>query len=91
MRSLLGLSNHFQFIPAHSVLTAPLVELTKPSINFDFDVNVAAQGAFKVLKDSLTHAPVLAIPDVDKPFEVVCGASGFGCNAKLKQDARAVA
>ena len=79
VRSLRGLSNHFQFIPAYSKLTAPLVKLTKPSVNLDFDINVAAQGAFKDLKDSLTHTPIRAIPDVDKPVEVVCGTSGFGC------------
>ena len=84
VRSFLGLGNHFKkFIQGYSKLTAPLVELTKPSVNFDFDVNVAAQEAFMSLKDSLTHAPVLAIPDVNKPFEVVCDASGFGCGAVL--------
>lgn len=46
---------------------------------------------FRHFKRALTEAPVLALPDVEKPFDVICDASGFGCGAILKQNDRAVA
>lgn len=92
MRSFLGLGNHFKrFVQGYSKLTAPLVELTKPSKSFDYDRNVEAQTAFEHLKQCLTSAPVLALADVNLPFEVICDASGFGCGAVLQQRGRAVA
>ncbi|GMF49665.1 unnamed protein product [Phytophthora fragariaefolia] len=47
-----------------------------------------AQQAFEAIKNSLQSAPVLALPDEDRPFSVVCDASDFviGC-ALLQVDA----
>ena len=92
VRSFLGLGNHFKrFIQGYSKLTSALVELTKPSVKFNFNENEAAQNAFKQLKTCLTEAPVLALPAVNEPFEMVCDASGFGCGAVLKQNDEAIA
>ena len=92
VRSFLGLGNHFKkFIQGYSKLTAPLVELTKPRVAFDFSTNEKAQAAFTGLKQCLTQAPVLCLPDLNKPCEVICDTSGFGCGAVLKQNDNAVA
>ena len=34
--------------------------------------------AFTVLKDTLTHAPLLQLPDFNKTFELECDATGIG-------------
>jgi hypothetical protein len=47
--------------------------------------------AFLTLKELLTTAPVLAQPDIEKPFDVYCDASGTGIGGVMMQDGRAIA
>jgi hypothetical protein len=47
--------------------------------------------AFLTLKKLLTIAPVLAQPDIEKPFDVYCDVSGMSIRGVLMQDGRAVA
>jgi hypothetical protein len=47
--------------------------------------------AFLTLKKLLTTTPVLAQPDIEKPFDVYCDASGTGIRGVLMQDGRAIA
>jgi hypothetical protein len=47
--------------------------------------------AFLTLKKLLTTAPVLAQPDIEKPFDVYCDASGMGFGGVLTQDGHAIA
>ena len=37
------------------------------------------------MKQSLVEAPVLALPDADKPFSVVCDVSNFSVGSALMQ------
>jgi hypothetical protein len=39
--------------------------------------------AFLILKKLLTTAPILAQPDIEKPFDVYCDASGMGIGGVL--------
>jgi hypothetical protein len=49
------------------------------------------EGAFLTLKKLLTTVPVLAQPDIEKPFDVYCDAFGMGTGGVLMQECRAVA
>ena len=46
-----------------------------------FDWSPAYEEALQALKTFLTAAPVLAQPDIDRPFDVYCDTSktGLGC------------
>ena len=41
--------------------------------------------AFQAVKESLFHAPILVLPDPDRPFNVVCDASDFAIGSSLLQ------
>ncbi|KAG2771693.1 hypothetical protein Pcac1_g17408 [Phytophthora cactorum] len=41
--------------------------------------------AFQAVKESLLRAPILALPDSDRPFGVVCDASDFAIGCALLQ------
>jgi hypothetical protein len=47
--------------------------------------------AFHNLRDHLTIAPVLAQPDVSKPFDIYCDALGTGLGCVLMQNHRVIA
>jgi hypothetical protein len=47
--------------------------------------------SFLILKKLLITAPVLAQPNIEKPFDVYCDASGTGIGGVLMQDSCAIA
>ena len=90
VRSFLGLAGYYRrFIPNFSKIAKPMTELLKKGIKFVWDS--ACEEAFQTLKKHLTTAPVLAQPDITKPFDVYCDASGTGLGCVLMQENRVVA
>ncbi|WVZ89330.1 hypothetical protein U9M48_035751, partial [Paspalum notatum var. saurae] len=59
--------------------------------NAKFAWSPKCEEAFGTLKKLLTSAPVLAQPDVTKPFDVYCDASGSGLGCVLMQEGRVIA
>jgi len=47
--------------------------------------------AFHKLRTLQTSASVLAQPDIEKPFDVFCDASGIGLGCVLMQEGRVIA
>ena len=64
-----------------STIAAPLNELTKKGVPFYWDNE--QENAINMLKDKLTHAPLLQLPDFNKTFELECDASGIGLGGVL--------
>ncbi|KAK1681165.1 hypothetical protein QYE76_042013 [Lolium multiflorum] len=56
-----------------------------------FEWGIAQDHAFDELKRLLTSAPLLALPDFNKQFEIECDASGIGIGGVLMQEGRPIA
>ncbi|WVZ80276.1 hypothetical protein U9M48_027767 [Paspalum notatum var. saurae] len=66
-----------------------MTSLTKKNAKFVWGPK--CEDGFRELKKLLTTAPVLAQPDVTKPFDVYCDASGQGLGCVLMQEGRVIA
>ncbi|XP_042948598.1 uncharacterized protein LOC122281293, partial [Carya illinoinensis] len=83
-RVFLGHAGFYRrFIKDFSKLTKPLCNLLEKNSAFDFDV-VCLQ-AFNALKEKLISAPIVIVPDLSQPFEIMCDASDFAIGAVLGQ------
>jgi hypothetical protein len=90
VRSFLGLVGYYRrFIPDFSKLVKPITSLLKNDVKFNWSSK--CNEAFEQLKTLLTTAPVLAQPDITKPFDVYCDASGSGLGCVLMQEGRVIA
>ncbi|MCO5586422.1 hypothetical protein L7F22_040362 [Adiantum nelumboides] len=90
VRSFIGMCAYYRrFIEKFSLIAGPLHDLTKKNVKYVWTKK--RQQAFDTLKQKLISQPVLALPDLSKPFEVQCDACGDCLGAVLLQEGHAIA
>ncbi|OIT22989.1 putative mitochondrial protein, partial [Nicotiana attenuata] len=76
LRAFLGLCNfNRRFVQNYSLIAVPLIELLKKVTPWDWGSRRAE--SFNALKAAMSSSPVLAFPDLAKPFEVQMDASDY--------------
>eukprot|EP00731_Ephydatia_muelleri_P029828 Em0021g351a len=84
VRQYLGMCSYYRrFIPHFATIAKPLHILTRKGAEFEWTAQ--CEDAFQTLKTKLLCAPVLAYPDMTKPFVLETDASGSGVGAVLSQ------
>ena len=78
-----------QFVKDFSTLVAPLTEIVKKSVGFKWGSEQDRE--FIEIKERLCGAPLLALLDFSKTFEIEYDASGIGIGAILMQEKRPIA
>jgi hypothetical protein len=90
IRSFLGLVEYYRrFIEGFSKISKPMTELLAKGNTFEWTPR--RETSFQELKKRLTTAPVLTMPDMEKPFTIYCDASDQGLGCVLMQDGHVVA
>ena len=80
----LGFTNFYQrFIEGFSQIARPLFDLTKGNSMFKWSSEEKL--AFDMLKDQITSALILALPDNSRPYQVKADSSDFATGAVLSQ------
>ncbi|GMF24146.1 unnamed protein product [Phytophthora lilii] len=83
LRQWLGLANYLhKYTKNYAGLIHPLSSLLK---DVAWSWRTEHHKAFETVKQSLSSAPVLMLPDPSKPFHVVCDASDFAIGCALMQ------
>ncbi|KAI3819527.1 hypothetical protein L1987_13368 [Smallanthus sonchifolius] len=90
IHSFLGLAVYYRrFIRDLSKIASPLTKLTRKEIKYEW--GSTQEEAFKELKEKLTQAPVLALPEGNEDLVVYSDASGQGLGCVLTQRGRVIA
>jgi hypothetical protein len=77
------------FIEGFYKIARPMTALLAKKVEFKW--TLVCQESFEMLKQKLTTASVLVLPDVHKPFSVYCDASYTGLGCVLMQEGKVVA
>ena len=81
MHGFLGLTRYFRkFIKYYGKIVTPLTQMLRKC---SFAWTTRAEESFQRLKEAMTKALVLALPNFTHPFIVECDASGSGIGAVL--------
>ena len=82
VQSFHGLASFYRrFVKDFSTIVAPLNAIVKKDVVFKWGQDQIE--AFETLKDKLTKAPILALPNFAKTFEIECDASNIGIGVVL--------
>jgi hypothetical protein len=82
IRSFLGLAGYYwRFIEGYLKISKPMTELLKKDKKFKW--TPTCEASFQELKKRQTTAPILVMPDKEKPFSIDCVASGQGLGCVL--------
>ncbi|XP_030216443.1 uncharacterized protein LOC115546817 [Gadus morhua] len=85
LRRFLGMAGYYRsFCRNFSTITHPLTNLLSPKV--DFVWTPECQHAFESAKALLSSTPVLAAPDLTRPFKLEVDASAVGAGAVLMQE-----
>ncbi|GKD31963.1 ty3-gypsy retrotransposon protein [Tanacetum coccineum] len=86
VRGFFGLAGYYwRFIKDYAILVAPLSDLLQKN---RFKWGGPEDAAFSALKDRLTHALILCLPNFEDTFVIKADASGVGIGAVLLQNGR---
>ena len=77
------------FIRGYSVIATPLTNLLKTGKRWIWGQE--CRHAFEALKKEITEEPVLAFPDLSKPFELHTDAFDFAIGGVLMQEDHPIA
>ena len=84
LRKWLGLATYLhKYTPNFALIARSLTDLLRLTSQWKWTTE--HDKSFQTIKDSLMNAPVLALPDYEKPFSVVCDASDFTIGGALMQ------
>ncbi|XP_060172736.1 uncharacterized protein LOC132603619 [Lycium barbarum] len=90
VRSFLGLAGYYRrFVEKFASISAPLTRLTQKGAKFQW--SDACECSFQLLKEKLTTAPVLTLPEGPDGYVIYCDASGIGLGCVLMQHDRVIA
>lgn len=90
LRGFLGLAEFYRkFIRHFAIIAKPVTNLLKKGIYYIWTSD--HQLAFDTLKQAMSSAPVLTIPDFTKPFIIKTDASNSGVGAVLMQQGHPLA
>jgi hypothetical protein len=80
--------NCLDIIEGFSKISKPMTELLEKDRKFKW--TLACEANFRELKKRLTTAPILVMPNMEKPFSIYCDVSDQGLGCVLMQDGHVV-
>jgi hypothetical protein len=90
VRSFLGMAGYYRhFIKGFSSIARPMTKLLKKDNKFVWIPK--CEGSFQIIKEKLTTASVLTLPDIHQDFVIFCDASRQGLGCVLMQNENVIA
>ncbi|KAF8052117.1 hypothetical protein N665_1603s0001 [Sinapis alba] len=90
IRSFLGLAGYYKkFVKGFSSIAQPMTKLTGKDVKFAWSEE--SERSFSALKDMLTSAPVLVLPEEDQSYVVYTDASITRLGCVLTQNGKVIA